>query len=68
MWWLLFVAGVVVVLSVYAWWPNLRGRRGAPPDGPSEQTLREADRGMGMVSGWRNTGGFGGGFGDGGGS
>lgn len=66
--WLLLLAGVVVLLTVIAWWPNLRGRRRGAPDGPGEQVLREADRGFGMISGWKNSGGFGGGFGDGGAS
>ena len=58
MWWLLVVAGVLVALSVFAWWPNLRGRgsRRRTPDGPSEQVLREADRAGGMMTGWRNMG------------
>ena len=71
MWWLLVVAVVLIGLSVWAWWPNLRGRgsRRGTPDGPSEQVLREADRAGGMMSGWRNMGGpyMGGGGGDGGG-
>jgi hypothetical protein len=70
-WWLLFVAGVVVVLSVFAWWPNLRRLRrgGGAPHGPSEGVLREGDRASGMMTGWRNMGGpfWGGGGGDGGG-
>jgi len=67
MWWLLFLAGVVVVLSVIAWWPNIRGRRRGAPDGPSEQVLREGDRASGMITGWRNMGGPFWGGGDGGG-
>ena len=59
MWWLLFVAGVLVVLSVFAWWPNIRGRgsRRGTPEGPSEQVLREGDRAGGMMTGWRSMGG-----------
>lgn len=58
MWWLLVVAGVLVALSVYAWWPKLQGhRRARTPAGPSEQTLREADRAGGMMTGWRGMGG-----------
>ena len=68
MWWLLVVAGVLVGLSVWAWWPNLRRLRGGAPDGPSEKVLREGDRASGMITGWRNMGGpFWGGGGDGGG-
>lgn len=60
--WIVFWGAVVLVLAVIAYVPGWRGRRRGGPDGPNEHVLREADRGGGMISGWRNTGGgFGGG-------
>lgn len=61
---ILFWAAVVLLLAVIAYVPGWRRRRRGAPDGPDERVMREAERGGGMMSGWRNTGGFGG-FGSG---